>query len=166
MYSGIILAFAIMLANAQKPKPIIDTIVIQEEFVKAPRNELPEDFEYFCQCVEAEAGDHDYLGKCYVADVILNRLEQWNLESITAVINQHRTRANGSEEWQFEVVKNGRINRVKVSEETRRACMDELKERKNTEILYFCMYDWFDWAEWLFKYPESGHNVHHFYKEK
>ena len=159
MYSGVILAFALMLTNAQKPKAIVDPVIIQEPFVKESQFELPEDFEYFCQCVEAEAGDQNYLGKCYVADVILNRLEQWGLDSLTAVINQKTPRGK---HYQFEVVENGRIWRVNVTDETRRACMEELMERKNTEILYFCMYDWFrSWATFCFK-----HDGHYFYKEK
>lgn len=161
---GVTLAFALMLASALKPAPVVDYLVYEEPLCKVVEESLPEDFEYFCQCVEAEAGDHDYLGKCYVADVILNRMEQWNLDSLTAVINQLTPSGKHN---QFEVVENGRIWRVTVTDETRRACMDELKERKNTEMLYFCMYDWFSgWAEYLFQYPESGRNVHYFYKEK
>lgn len=121
--------------------------------------ELPEWFEYLCQCVEAEAGDQDYLGKCYVADCILNRVDSDKFpDSVVEVINQKHTKKNGKTTWQFEVVMNGRINRVEVSDETREAVKDELKERKNYDMLYFCMFK-FSWAEFMFK-----HGDHYFHK--
>lgn len=169
--AGIILAFSIMLQNSiQNAQHIdVDKIVIEESFTKQETAKLDEDvFEYLCKCVESEAGDHDFLGKCYVTDVILNRVDHKDFpNSIVEVINQHRIRSDGTEEWQFEVVKNGRINSIEVTDETRRAVQEELNNRKNNEILFFCMYDWFSgWAKWLFQYPETGNNVHHFYKEK
>ena len=113
--------------------------------------ELPEWFDYLCQCVEAEAGDQDYLGKCYVVDVILNRVDsKYFPDNVVDVINEPR---------QFEVVLNGRINKVEVTESTRQAVMEELTgERKNYEILFFCMWK-FDWCEFLFQ-----HGDHYFHK--
>lgn len=93
------------------------------------------EFELLCKCVEAEAGDQGYLGKCYVIDCILNRRDQWN-KTITEVIYQ---------KGQFAVVSNGRINKIKVSEETRQAIRDELRCRTNWEMLYFRMDHYHDW---------------------
>lgn len=162
MYAGISLAIWLMLAPTTPnfdeidvfPREVISCSIEEENVLN------DEEFDLLCRCVEAEAGDQDYIGKCYVVDVILNRAEQWN-KSITDVINEKRVR-NGKTTWQFEVVMNGRINTVTVSDETRRACEEELKNRRNTEILYFCMYDWFrSWATFCFK-----HDGHYFYKEK
>lgn len=132
-----------------EPKAIISTTEYEDEL-------SDEEFDLLARCVEAEAGDQGYLGKCYVVDCILNRRDQWN-KSIHDVIYQPK---------QFEVVSNNRINTVEVTEETRQAVRDELKCRTNSEILFFCMYRWFDdWAEYLFTYPENRpNNCHHFYK--
>lgn len=121
------------------------------------------EFDLLARCVESEAGDQDFEGICYVVDVILNRAEQWNL-SITEVIYQKTARGY----YQFDVVNNGRINTAKPSEKTLQAIEQELKGRLNTEILYFCMYRWFDsWAEYCFTHPKDRpNNCHHFYKEK
>ena len=166
--AGVILAFTLMLTNAQKQTIDIDKIYLVEELSRAT-NEVSEmaefeltdaEFEYLCKCVESEAGDQDYLGRCYVADVILNRIESDGFpNNVVDVINQKHFK-NGKWHWQFEVVKNDRINSVKVTDETRKAVQEELIERKNKEMLFFCAYDWFrGWAEYMFK-----HDGHYFYK--
>ena len=164
MYAGITMAIWLMLIpNSNITANFNEIDVFPREVISCPieeENALDEaEFDLLCRCVEAEAGDQDFIGKCYVVDVILNRAEQWN-KSVTEVINEKHVKANGKITWQFEVVMNGRINTVKVSDETRRACEEEIKSRRNTEILYFCMYDWFgSWATYCFK-----HDGHYFYK--
>lgn len=133
-----------------------------EEYISSTVQEEPEftleewEIEIFAKCVEAEAGDQPYLGKCYVVDVILNRMKQWN-KTCEEIIFQ---------KGQFEVVSNGRIYKMKPSQDTYDAIEEECQKRKNTEILYFCMYRWFDsWAHYEFTYPEDRpKNCHHFYK--
>lgn len=115
MFAGVCLSLCLMLCPVQP---------IEEEVVSYSYEE-----ELLCKCVEAEAGNQGYLGKCYVADVILNRVDSDNFpDSIEEVIYQKH---------QFEVVSSGMIDTVEVSEETRQAVDDELFERKNYEILYF-----------------------------
>lgn len=153
-YAGVIAAIQI------KPSAYIDDRLDYESIVSEPQNdELPDYFEYLCQCVEAEAGDQDYLGKCYVVDCILNRVDSDEFpDNVVDVINEKHYK-NGEWHWQFEVVKNDNINRVKVSDETRRAVIEELTgERKNYEMLFFCMWE-FDWAEFMFQ-----HGDHYFHK--
>lgn len=151
-------------ATAREESPVeVSSDVLEITAESCPEDyqeeELPEWFEYLCQCVEAEAGDQDYLGKCYVTDCILNRVDSDKFpNSVVEVINQKHTKKNGKTTWQFEVVMNGRINRVEVSDETREAVKDELKERKNYDMLYFCMFK-FSWAEFMFK-----HGDHYFHK--
>ena len=142
-----------------------DTLNIEEVINLPVKAEMEytisnEEFELLCKCVEAEAGDQGYLGKCYVVDVILNRVENKEFPNdIISVIKQ---------KGQFDVVANGRIYTVPVTEETKQAVRDELKCRTNREMLFFCMYRWFDgWADYMFTYPKNRpHNCHHFYKTK
>lgn len=142
----------------------IDLISIEECLPQTTSSEeytlTDEEFDYLCRCVEAEAGDQPYKGKCYVVDCILNRVDSNDFPNdVISVINQRK---------QFEVVSNGRIWKVEVTEETRQAVREELKNRKDYEMLYFCMYPWFDnWAEYMFPYPKDRpDNCHHFYKKK
>lgn len=102
------------------------------------------EFDLLCRCVEAEAGDQGYLGKCYVVDCILNRCDAWK-KSVTGVIYQKH---------QFEVVSNNRINTVKVTKETRDAVRDELQKRTNYEILHFRMSRYHNFGTPLFRYKD------------
>lgn len=71
------------------------------------------EIEILSKCVEAEAIDQGLIGKCLVARVILNRVEssEWP-KTIEAVVYQKK---------QFEVVTNGSIDIVTVTDETREA---------------------------------------------
>ena len=139
--AGVILAFALMINVKQCDMTLnieqIDNFLANK--VKCSQEKSKEisdaEFELLARCVEAEAGDQDYLGKCYVIDCILNRCDQWN-QSIKETIYQ---------KGQFAVVDNGRINTIKVSEETRQAIRDELRSRTNSEMLYFRMNHYHEW---------------------
>ena len=96
--------------------------------VQATEVEFAE-FVYLTQCVQAEAGNQDFEGKRLVAAVILNRVDDPRFpNSITEVINAPK---------QFAVVRNKTINNVVIEQETIDACMIELTDRCNTEVLYF-----------------------------
>lgn len=92
-------------------------------------------------CVEAEAGNQGLVGKKYVVDVILNRVDDEDFpDNITDVIMQKN---------QFSVVSDGRIWTVEPTEETFQAVTEELENRTNHDILYFtsegfhaCGTDW------------------------
>lgn len=84
--------------------------------------------EYLAACVEAEAGNQSELGKRLVCDVILNRYDSGDYETLYDVIN---------EPGQFSVVSNGMIKRVVPSEETYQAVQKELRDRTNREVLFF-----------------------------
>jgi len=126
----------------------VDTLDVEEIIMMPVREEKAsisdEEFELLCRCVEAEAGDQGYLGKCYVIDCILNRCDAWN-KTITQIIYQKH---------QFEVVSNNRINEVKVTKETRQAVTDELKKRTNSEILHFRMSYYHNFGVRCFKYKD------------
>lgn len=151
MIAGVTLAFALMLSNnvAQCPDIAPQEIHLTQcvESLK-PRTEAEdisdEEFELLARCVEAEAGDQGYLGKCYVVDCILNRCDKWH-KSIKEIIFQPH---------QFEVVSNNRINTVKVTEETRQAIRDELRHRTNMEILHFRMDYYHSFGVPVFQYKD------------
>lgn len=88
-----------------------------------------DELEYLAACVEAEAGNQGLLGKRYVVDVILNRVDSDKFpNTITEVIEEPK---------QFSVVSDGRINTVVPSEETYQAIQMELENRLDDTILFF-----------------------------
>lgn len=81
-------------------------------------------------CVEAEAGNQPEIGKRLVTDVPLNRVDDPDFPgNLWDVIMQ---------EHQFSVVTNGSIFTVEPTEETYRIVWEEVQERTNEEVLYFC----------------------------
>ena len=86
-----------------------------------------DEYELFAKCVEAEAGTEGLLGKQYVVDVILNRVDSDKYPNTVkdVILQKH----------QFEVVSNGRIYDVTPTEETYRAINTEL----DNEITAFRM---------------------------
>lgn len=130
--------------------PIVtDTLNIEEVInlpVKAEMeyNISNEEFELLCKCVEAEAGDQGYLGKVYVTDCILNRCDTWD-KTVTEIIYQKH---------QFEVVSNNRINKVKVTEETKKAVSDEIRSRTRYDILHFRMDYYHSFGTPVFSYKD------------
>ena len=104
-----------------------------------------EDFTMLAKCVEAEAGSQDLMGKRLVADVILNRVESsaWP-NTIGGVITQ---------DGQFMVYPSC-MSRT-PSEETIEACLMELEERTDAEIMYFA-------ASGYISTPAYKHGNHYF----
>ena len=85
--------------------------------------------ELLALCVEAEAGNQGLVGKKYVCDVILNRVDDADYpDNITDVILQQN---------QFSVVLDGRIWEVEPTEETFQAAREELESRTNYDVLFF-----------------------------
>jgi spore germination cell wall hydrolase CwlJ-like protein len=155
MYAGISLAIFLMLQIPDKPMTLnvedfsfaINLPIEKTNSMENTINE--EEFELLCKCVEAEAGDQGYLGKVYVTDCILNRCDAWG-KTITEIIYQKH---------QFEVVSNNRINKVEVTEETKKAVSDELRSRTRYDILHFRM-DYYH----SFGTPVFSHKDHYFSK--
>lgn len=85
--------------------------------------------ELLALCVEAEAGNQGLIGKKYVVDVVLNRVDSEDFpDNITDVIMQQN---------QFSVVLDGRIWEVEPTEETFQAVREELENRTNYDVLFF-----------------------------
>lgn len=89
--------------------------------------------------VEAEAGNQDAYGKALVCDVVLNRVDSEVFpDSITEVIYQ---------EGQFAVVSNGFIDHVEATEETYDVVWQEVHERTNDKVFYFCSLGFLPYGE-------------------
>ena len=119
------------------------------------------DYNALLKIVEAEAGGEDENGKLLVANVVLNRVKSSIFpDTVTEVVYQREFGV-----CQFSPVSDGRINRVKVSEETKRAVDRAVYgEDISQGALYFVArkavaadkMQWFDnHLTWLFAY--GGH---------
>ena len=95
-------------------KRVVETQVLE----KRPVWELSEDdLNILLRIVEAEAGGEDENGKLLVANVVLNRVKSPLFpDTVREVVYQQDYGV-----YQFSPVKDGRIDRVTVSAETRRA---------------------------------------------
>ena len=119
------------------------------------------DYNALLKIVEAEAGGEDENGKLLVANVVLNRVKSGIFpDTVTEVVYQREFGV-----CQFSPVSDGRINRVKVREETKRAVDRAVYgEDISQGALYFVArkavaadkMQWFDnHLTWLFAY--GGH---------
>ena len=88
-----------------------------------------DELEEFATCVEAEAGGESFLGKCMVADVIINRVRSKDFPNTFAEVIE--------EPYRFSSYWDGAMERAIPSEETYRACQQELKKQMYPEIYYF-----------------------------
>ncbi len=94
--------------------------------------------ELLALCVEAEAGNQGLIGKKYVVDVVLNRVDSDDFpDNITDVIMQPN---------QFSVVLDGRIWEVEPTEETFQAVQEELENRTDYDVLYFTAEGFCPWG--------------------
>ena len=101
-------------------------IPIEIKTIEVPETE---NYDLLERCIEAEAGNQGYLGKAYVCDVILNRLDsgRWGdtLEDVILYPNA------------FSVVSNGTIDVIDVTLETKNVVANELKHRTDNDIISF-----------------------------
>ena len=142
-------------------KRVMETRVLE----KRPVRELSEtDYDTLLRIVEAEAGGEDENGKLLVANVVLNRVDSPLFpDTVREVVYQQDYGV-----YQFSPVKDGRIDRVTVSDETRRAVERAVYgEDLSRGALYFAARSkasgesmrWFDNSlTWLFAY--GGHEFY------
>ena len=120
-----------MVATAKPDVEENDTDIVQSCEVHPSYWMTNDEYELFAKCVEAEAGTEGFIGKQYVVDVILNRVDSEKYpNTIKDVIMQKH---------QFEVVSNGRIYDVTPTEETYKAINTELESQLDNEITAFRM---------------------------
>lgn len=95
----------------------------------------------------AEAEGESELGKRYVIDTILNRVDMNGFpDSVSDVIYQPNA---------FESLWNGRIERCSLCYDIRDLVIEELISRKNRDVVYFCSTGYSDYGTPLFK--EGNH---------
>lgn len=140
-------------------------VVEYEILQRSPAYELSEaDYDTLLRIVEAEAGGEDENGKLLVANVVLNRVDSPLFpDTVREVVYQQDYGV-----YQFSPVSDGRIDRVTVSDETRRAVERAVYgEDISQGALYFAARSaasgesmrWFDSSlTWLFAY--GGHEFY------
>ena len=124
-------SFMGMLTEASSGQRIVDYNVLER---KAKYTLSQEDYDVLLRIVEAEAGCEDIKGKMLVAGVVMNRVESSKFpDTVKEVVFQ---KGNGT--VQFSPVRDGRLEKVKVSEETKAAVKRVLSGEDITEgALYF-----------------------------
>lgn len=140
----------------------------QQEAARAAEFEVKDsELDILLKIVEAEAGGEGLEGKKLVANVVLNRVESDKFpNTVKDVVFQ---RDGGK--VQFSPIADGRYNKVKVSDETRKAVAAALAGEDSSQgALFFSArkkanpnsMKWFDKElDWLFQYGN-----HEFYKYK
>lgn len=112
------------------------------------------EIELLAQLIQAEAGNQDEMGKRYVADVVLNRVDSKDFpDTIEDVIFQMNP-------VQFSCVIDGNFDKASwtVTEECYTVALEEVEERQNSEILYFSSIDY------VSSTPMFKHGNHYFSK--
>lgn len=125
------------------PAKIIDTetqpikyveIITLEEQQEEIRNEIYYgELEELALLVQAEAGNQDELGKRYVADCVLNRVEDPDFpDNIHDVIYQ-------TNPTQFSPTTDGGIEKAgyTITEDVFQIVLEEVEQKTNTEVVYF-----------------------------
>ena len=119
----------------QDTRPVIE--IKELTYTEDPTEEEIEEeirfgeMELIAQLVMAEAGNQDLMGKRYVVDVVLNRVDSDDFpDTVEEVIFQ---------ENQFSVIENGAFDEAgwTITEECYEAVKLEYEERLNYDILYF-----------------------------
>ena len=112
----------------------LNHITLQEEQDEIRTEIMYGEIELLAQVIEAEAGNQDELGKRYVADVILNRVDSALFpDTIEEVIYQ-------AGPTQFSCMNDGNFNKAgwQISEESFRVAFEEYTEhRVNQDIMYY-----------------------------
>ena len=130
---------------ASKPIEIVDVHVL-ERTVEEPVISDAE-LNLLALLTMAEAEGESELGQRLVIDAVLNRVDHERYpDSITGVIYQS---------GQFTSMTNGRVDKCYVSEDICQLIRDELRNRTNSDVIYFCTGDYIGYGTPMF--AEGGH---------
>ena len=116
------------------------------------------EIEALAQLIEAEAGTEDFIGKCLVADVVLNRVQSDSFpNSVIPVIFEHHIRkSDGVDCYQFATVKYGTFEKAgwNISEDSFKAAYQEYysPKRMDSKILYFSAGGYNEYCKPAYKY--------------
>ena len=118
-------------ADESEPAPTVVEAEEQKNTIELEYNE----YNVLLRIVEAEAGGEDITGKMLVANVIMNRIQSGRFpDTVTEVVYQK----NSNGKAQFSPTVNGRIDSVKVSQQTLNAVERVLDgEDSSNGALYF-----------------------------
>ena len=121
-----------VVLTADTELSVVDKQISIHEYTDAELQEQEyfDSLELLAICVEAEAGNQDFMGKRLVVDVILNRVDSDQFPNdIVSVITQPN---------QFSSYSDGHMERIyEPSEETFEAVKRELNMRTDSQILFF-----------------------------
>lgn len=131
-------SFFSAVKKAASGQRVVDYFVLE----KKPIIDMSEeDYEVLLKIVEAEAGSEDEKGKLLVANVVINRVKSNKFpNTVKAVVYQ---RDNGTS--QFSPIRDGRFDKVKVSQETVEVVAKALRgEDISQGALYFAARNYAD----------------------
>ena len=128
-----------VIEDVMKPTHIVLNVpqeTVSEESVEictdVPVDEInvtDEEIELLALVTLAEAESQTELGQRLVISTILNRVDHARFpNSIHGVVYQKNA---------FEAMHNGRVNRVKVTDEMRQLVREEVKHRSNHDVIFF-----------------------------
>lgn len=125
-------SFIEMISSVSSGQRVVDYEVLEQTM----RYQLSDkDQEALMRIVEAEAGGEDQDGKLLVANVVLNRVNSENFPNTVLEVVMQREQGIA----QFSPTVDGRYQRVKVSEDTKKAVERALYgEDISQGALYFC----------------------------
>jgi hypothetical protein len=149
-------ALEVMAEDMKKIESTEDTEEqIQDEITEG-------EIEILAQLIEAEAGNQDFIGKCLVADVILNRVDSDifpdTIEDV--IMERHYRKRDGVWCYQFSTVKYGSFEKAgwNISADSLAAARQEYEsERIDADILYFTAGSYNDYCV-----PAYVHGDHYF----
>jgi spore germination cell wall hydrolase CwlJ-like protein len=119
------------IKTAEIPLKILQTEDINEEQEEIRNEIFYGELEELAILIQAESGNQDELGKRYVADVVLNRVDSDDFpDSINNVLRQDK---------QFSSIIDGNYAKAEwtVTEDCFQIALEEYENRTNPEILYF-----------------------------
>lgn len=119
---------AVMFVTFMAQSVVTDNVKLQPVPVVFEQDYSEEDLYNLVMITIAEADGESELGKRYVIDTVLNRVESNDFpNNITDVIFQENQFSGTGDRW----------DRCTYSKDTEALVKEELKNRTNTEVLYF-----------------------------
>lgn len=121
----------------------LETATVTEDSEEQIQDEIKEgEIEALAQLIEAEAADQDFIGKCLVADVVLNRRDSIIFPNTVeeVIMEKYYRKCDGVWCYQFSTVKYGSYEKAgwNISAESFAAARQEYEsERLDDRILYF-----------------------------
>lgn len=115
----------------------LDKVYVQEDSEEQIKAEIEDgECEMLAQLIEAEAGNQDYIGKCLVADVVLNRVRSNEFPNdVESVIFQYLKDSKGKKRYQFSTIVDGAYDKAawNISEDSFKAAYQEYHAERRVD---------------------------------